>query len=93
MGGGVLRESGFEGQQGLITGLPQDWGRQKLHSWRAHTKSCVHQDPGEKAVTPEETGPDLPASIGGSLVEAGVAAAHCGDSNIGSSSFGKSSLA
>lgn len=38
MGGeGAPRKSGFEGQQGLITGIPQDWRKQKLHTWR-HTK-------------------------------------------------------
>ena len=50
-GGGAPKASGFEGQQGLIAGIPQDWGKQRLHSWRVHTKSHVHQDPGKKAVT------------------------------------------
>ena len=50
-GGGAPRESGFEGQWGLITGIPQDWGKQKLHSWRTHKGSCVYQDPGKKVVT------------------------------------------
>lgn len=32
-----------------LTGLPpQDWRETKLHSWRAHTKYCMHQDPEEK---------------------------------------------
>ena len=31
----------------------------------------MHQDPGEGAVTPGETEPDLPASVGGSPAEAG----------------------
>ena len=31
----------------------------------------MHRDPGEGAVTPGETEPDLPASVGGSLAEAG----------------------
>ena len=44
MGGGSPRETGFEGQQDLITGIPQDWGKQKLKSWRAHTRSHVHQE-------------------------------------------------
>lgn len=35
----------------LITGLTQDWGK---------------QDPGKGAVTPQETEPDLLASVGGS---------------------------
>ena len=48
MGGGDPRESGIEGQQCVI---PQDWGKQKLHSWRVYTGSRAHQDPGEKPVT------------------------------------------
>lgn len=37
MGGeGASRKSGFEGQQGLTTGIPQDWRKQKLRTWRAH---------------------------------------------------------
>ena len=50
-GGRGPRKSGFEGQWSLITGIPQDWGKQKLHSWRAHTRSYVHQDPRNKAGT------------------------------------------
>jgi len=30
--GGAPRESGFEGQWDLITGIPQVWRNQKLHS-------------------------------------------------------------
>ena len=71
MGGGIPRESDFEGQWDLIAGLRQDWGKQRLQSWRAHTKQCVLQDPGEGAVTPGETEPDLPASVAGSPAEAG----------------------
>ena len=37
-GGGIPRESDFEGYQDLIAGLRQDCGKQRLHSWRAHTK-------------------------------------------------------
>ena len=36
MGGGISRESDFEGEQDLTAGLQQDWGKQRLHSWRAH---------------------------------------------------------
>ena len=49
MGRGAPTEFGFEGQWGLIAGITQDWGKQKFHSWRVHTMSCVHQDPGKKA--------------------------------------------
>ena len=47
-------------------------------SLRAHTKPCVHQDPGETHVytmctpVPQETDLDLPVSVQESLVEAWV---------------------
>ena len=87
------REYGFEAQQHLIAGISQDRGKQKLHTWRAHTRSSTHKDPGKKAVTSKETGLDLPASIGGSPVEVRAAVAHCGDKDAGSSSAGECSLA
>ena len=37
-GGGIPRESDFEGWRDLIARLQQDWGKQRVHSWRAHTK-------------------------------------------------------
>ena len=70
-GGGIPRESDFEGYWDLTAGLRQDWGKKRLHSWRAHTKQCAHQDPKEGAVTPGKTEPDLPASVEGSPAEAG----------------------
>ena len=39
--GGASRTFGFEDQQGLITGTPQDWGKQKFHSWRAQCPVCT----------------------------------------------------
>ena len=48
---GDTRESAFESQQGVITGISQDLGKWKLYSWRAHTRFHAHKDPGEK-VTP-----------------------------------------
>ena len=38
MGGGIPRVSDFEGYWNFIAGLRQNWGKQRLHSWRAHTK-------------------------------------------------------
>ena len=32
LGLGIPSESDFEGQKDLITGLPQHWGKQRLHS-------------------------------------------------------------
>ena len=46
---GSPREADLEGQKELITALPQDWGKQRPHSWRAQTKYCVYQDPGERS--------------------------------------------
>ena len=34
----------------LIIEPPQDWGNRD--SWRTHTKSCAHQDPGERSCDP-----------------------------------------
>ena len=52
MGLGIPRESDFEAQWDLITGLPQAWGKQRLHSWRAQTKPCAHQDLEERKSDP-----------------------------------------
>ena len=32
-------------------------------AWRVQAKLCVHQDPEEGAVAPQETEPDLPVSV------------------------------
>ena len=53
----------------------------------------MHRDPGEGAVTPGDTEPDLPATVGGSPAEAGVAVVHREDKDTGSRSSGKYSLA
>ena len=92
MRGKVPRESGFEGQCSLTPEFPQDWWKQKLHYWKVHTKSHLHQDPEQKAVTSSNTEPDLAAGVGGSPAEVGAAVAHCGDKDMGSSSLGKSLL-
>ena len=49
---GIPRESGLQGQWALIIGLPQDWGKQKLQSWRVQTTFCVHQVPEERSSDP-----------------------------------------
>ena len=55
----------------MAAGLGQVWGKQRRHSWRAHSKQCAHQTKEEGAVTPKETEPDLPATVGGSPAEVG----------------------
>ena len=92
MGGRDPRESSFEGQQGLIAGIPQDWRKHKYHSWRMLTRSCEHQDPGKKAMISWGTGPDLSASIGGSPVDV-VAVASCRSRHTGGGSLLVYSLA
>ena len=47
---GIPGESGLKGQQDLIMGLPEDWGKQRLQSQRAQTKFCMHQDPERSSV-------------------------------------------
>ena len=39
----------FEGQWGFSTAAPQDWGKQRLHSWRAHTRFNVQWGPGQSS--------------------------------------------
>ena len=49
---GMPREPDLEDHQDLITGLTQDWGKDRLQSWRAQTKPRVHQDPEERRSDP-----------------------------------------
>ena len=46
-GGGTPRAFGIEGQRSLCTGDPQGWGKQRLHSWKAHPDFHVHWVPGQ----------------------------------------------
>ena len=66
---GIPRESAPEDQWDLITGLPQDKGEQRSHSWRAQTKLVCTKNQGKGAVTPQATEPDLPPGVGGSPVQ------------------------
>ena len=52
----------------MIKGLPEDWEKQRLQSWRAQTKFSTHQYPKERSSDPQEMDPKLPASYGGSPV-------------------------
>ena len=54
------RECDFRGQWDLITELTQD---SETVSWRAQTNPCAHRPREEEAVTPQETGPDLPVCV------------------------------
>ena len=49
----------------MYTGL----GKQTLGG---HKQNCAYWDPGKRAVTPQETDPDLPVSVQESLAEVWV---------------------
>ena len=49
LGGRTPRGFSLEGQWGLSAGAPQGWGKQRLHSWRMHTRSHVHLDPAQSS--------------------------------------------
>ena len=46
-GGEASRAFVFEGQQGFRAGALQDWRKQRLNPWRAHTRFHVHWDPAQ----------------------------------------------
>ena len=64
--------SDLEGQWDLITGLPQDWGKQRLQSGRAQANLAHTKSQGKETVAPQETESDLPASVRGFPVEVRV---------------------
>ena len=49
--GKTPRAFSLQDQWDLSAGAPQDWGKQRLHSWRAHTRSHMHGTQ-HKAVPP-----------------------------------------
>lgn len=64
------RAFSFKAQWGLILGMPQGWGKQWLHFWRAHTVSGR----GTQGKSSDFIGTwsDLPAGLRGSPEEGGV---------------------
>ena len=73
------RASGFEGQGRLSAEAPQNWGRQIIHSWRVHTRSHAHQDPGQKQWLHRSLGQTYLWVLEGLLGRQGWAMVHCGD--------------
>ena len=51
---GVSREFDSEGQWDLIKGLSQDWGKQKLQSWRVQKNLVCTKTQRKGAMTPQE---------------------------------------
>ena len=66
---GIPKESDLEGQWDLIIGLPLYCGKQRLQSCRSQTKQNKTQTQRKGAMTPQETEPRPPASVGGPPVE------------------------
>ena len=64
-----------------ITVLPQDWGKQRLHSWRTQRNLCEPQDTEER-----KNGPELPAHAVRFPVDLWVGSGWCKDRETGSSS-------
>ena len=89
---GIPRKSDLESQWDLIIGVPQDWGYQRLQSWRAQTKYCTHQDPEKRSSDHRRLNP-IPASEVGSLWRCGSAGGHDRDGAPGSCSLGRPHLA
>ena len=56
----------------MIEELQQDWGETETPLLEGtHEVVCASGPRGEGAVTPQDTEPDLPTSVGGSPAEAG----------------------
>ena len=73
---GIPRESGLENQWDFIIGLPEDWGKQRLQSWRAQTKFFTDQDPEKRSSNPTgDNQSDLPV-LEGLLWRCGLAGAR-----------------
>jgi len=73
---GIPRESGLENQCDFIIGLPEDWGKQRLQSWRAQTKFFTDQDPEKRSSNPTgDNQSDLPV-LEGLLWRCGLAGAR-----------------
>lgn len=83
-GRGASRAFDFEGHWSLISVTPQDWGKQKCHSWMVSIRS--------EAATSCEPGKNLPSGLGGCPGEVRVAVAHCRDKYTGGGGSGKFSL-
>ena len=56
---------------GLIIGLPQDWGKQRLQTWRAHTNLAHTKSQRKGAVTPQEAAPNYLRVLDGLLWSVG----------------------
>ena len=94
MGGGIPRESDFEGWWDLIAGIWQDLEKQRLHSWRPHTKVvCASGCRGKEQWPRRRLNHTYQLVLEGLLQSRGVAVAHHRGNDTGRRSSGKYSLA
>ena len=70
---------GFEGLQGLISGVTESWGKQRHHSERAHTKFHTLWDPGQKRSFEKSPGQTHLLTLEGLLKRQEATGAHLGD--------------
>ena len=64
----IPRESDFKSQQNVIMGLPENWWKERLHTWTHKTSVCTRTK-GKWAVTSQKTESNILPSIGGSSTE------------------------
>ena len=67
-------------------GLPTDWRRQKLQSWRSQTKSCIRQGLEENSSVPTGDNQKYLLVLEGLLWRYGLSGAHHRDGNTGNRS-------
>ena len=85
---GILRESDFEGSGTWLQEL-HGTRRNRLHSWRAQTKPCVHQDQGGRSSDPHRRLSQTYLWVFEALLQrCGSAVACHWDRGTGSSSLG-----
>ena len=75
-GRGSPRESDLEDHQDLIIGLPQDWGKQRLQSWRRKTILCASILSGKEKWSQENWIKTTCFVLEGLLWSCGLAGAH-----------------
>ena len=83
---GIPKESDLEGQCDLILGLPKDWGKQKLQSWRSQAKYCILQDLQERSSGPTGDNQNYLLVLEGLLWRHGLTGARHRDGNTGNRS-------
>ena len=90
LGEGAPRAFGFKAQWGLSAGPPQDWGKQRLHSWTGHIWFHMPRDPGQISYSIEAWARPT-FGTWSYLGAVAVSMTHCGGKNTGGRSPGECS--